>query len=139
MLGRDAFDFWIGTWDCAFDGGHAVNRVSRELGGRVIVERFEIDAPEPWSGRSVSVFHEPSQRWQQTWVDQDGSYWHFLGGLVDGSPSFGTPTPVDDPPLLKRMVFTDLADDAFHWRWESSADGAAWQVTWEIDYTRRMP
>lgn len=136
-LGPDGFDFWLGEWDCEFDGGHATNSITRELGGAVIRERFAVDAPQDFSGMSVSVFHQHSERWFQTWVDQNGAYWHFEGSLVDGHPSFGTPGPVDAENAYKRMVFTDISDDALQWRWESSPDGRMWTVNWEIAYKRR--
>ena len=37
------------------------------------------------------------------------------------------------------MVFSDIADDRFHWRWEASPDGAAWTARWSIDYRRSEP
>lgn len=136
-LDAATFDFWIGEWDCAFEGGHAINTVTRELGGHVLVERFEADAPRRWSGTSMSVFSAHDGRWRQTWVDEGGSYWAFVGGLVDGDPSFATPDRVDADQVFKRMVFSDIADDSFHWRWESSPDGDDWTVNWKIQYSRR--
>lgn len=136
-LGPDAFDFWLGEWDCDFDGGHATNSITREMAGHVVRERFSVDTPQRWNGTSMSVFHAHSGHWFQTWVDESGAYWHFVGSLVDGNPSFGTPTPVDAENVYKRMVFTDIADDSFHWRWESSPDADRWTVNWEIAYTRR--
>jgi hypothetical protein len=136
-LGADAFDFWVGTWDCEFEGGHAVNTVSKEFDGNVLREQFAMDAPQIWNGMSMSVFHAQLHIWQQTWVDDGGAYWHFVGGLVDGDPSFGTPAPVDEPSLYKRMVFFDISDDSFRWRWESSPDQETWIENWAISYTRR--
>ena len=136
-LDATSFDFWIGEWDCHFDGGHAVNTVTREFDGKVLVERFHADAPRAWAGTSHSVFSEHDATWRQTWVDEGGSYWAFVGTLVDGDPSFATPGPVDADQVFKRMVFSDITADAFHWRWESSPDGDVWTVNWEIDYRRR--
>lgn len=137
QLDASSFDFWLGEWDCVFDGGHAVNSLTREHNGHVIVERFTVDTPQAFAGTSVSVFAEHDGSWRQTWVDDGGAYWAFVGGLVDGDPSFGTPVPVDADQLFKRMVFSDIEADSFHWRWESSPDGDLWTVNWEIDYTRR--
>lgn len=137
LLDEQAFDFWVGEWDCAFDGGHAVNTVSREFGGKVLTERFAMDTPQVWSGTSVSVFHPKLHIWQQTWVDDGGAYWHFVGRLVDGNPSFATPGPADEPSLYKRMVFTDITANAFRWRWESSPDQTTWTENWAIAYERR--
>jgi hypothetical protein len=132
---EDALEFWLGTWDCVWEGGHGRNRVTRELGGRVIVERFEAIAPEPFEGMSVSVF-APVAGWRQTWVDGDGNYWHFVGEAGPGTFTFRTPERVDAERLLKRMVFSDIASDAFRWRWEASADGETWTERWAIAYRR---
>ena len=136
-LGADAFEFWIGVWDCEFEGGHAVNNVSREFEGKVLRERFAMDVPQVWNGTSMSVFHPQLHVWQQTWVDQGGAYWHFVGDRVDGDPAFASPTPVDEPSLYKRMVFSDISADSFRWRWESSPDRETWTENWAISYTRR--
>ncbi len=145
-LGPDTFDFWLGEWDCEFEGGHARNSVTRGFDDKVIRESFTVDEPRDWSGMSVSVFSDVAG-WRQTWVDESGNYWAFEGGLVDGHPSFGTPVPVDggielpdgsrSDALYKRMVFTDISTDGFSWRWESSPDRGAWTVNWEIRYSRR--
>jgi hypothetical protein len=138
-LDATAFDFWLGEWDCEFEGGHAVNTVTREYDGNVIMERFRADSPRAWAGMSVSVRGSHDGVWRQTWVDEGGSYWQFVGTLVDGDKSFATTEPVDADQTYKRMVFSDISRDRFHWRWESSPDGEDWTVNWEIDYHRRSP
>ena len=50
-----ALDFWLGDWQATWDGGSGRNQVTREVGGQVIVERFEAAGDEPFSGISVSV------------------------------------------------------------------------------------
>lgn len=75
--------------------------------------------------------------WRQTWVDESGNYWNFVGTRVDDDLSFATPGPVDAENVYRRMVFSDISPDSYHWRWESSPDGEAWTVNLEFDYTRR--
>jgi hypothetical protein len=134
----DDLSFWLGLWECTWDGGHGTNDVTFELDGHVIVERFAAVAPEPFDGMSVSVPDPGGTGWRQTWVDSSGSYWHFLGGRQpDGTFVFATPEPVDAERLYKRMVFSDITTDGFAWRWEASPDGAAWQQRWAITYRRR--
>jgi len=135
-MGPDALDFWIGGWDCTWAGGGGTNSITRELDGAVVVERFEAGAPQPFTGMSVSV-HDADAGWRQTWVDSNGSYWHFVGTQHDGTITFATPGPVDADKAFKRMVFSDISADAFHWRWESSPDAVAWTERWAIDYRRR--
>ena len=88
---------------------------------------------------SVSVHDPTSDRWRQTWVDSHGSYWHFVGTRTDEGTIFATPEPVDRDQTYKRMVFSDVTPEAFHWRWESSPDGTAWTERWAIDYRRTSP
>jgi hypothetical protein len=134
--GADALDFWIGEWTCTWEGGHGRNRLSKELNGRVVVERFESVAPEPWSGMSLSV-HDERHGWRQTWVDSTGNYWAFAGGPHAEGFMFTTTELEGDREIEKRMVFSDIGAEAFTWRWERSADGArTWEVLWTIDYRR---
>lgn len=135
-MGPDALDFWLGSWIATWEGGGGTNIVTRELADAVIVERFEAAPPDPWSGMSVSVHDPTSERWRQTWVDSNGSYWHFVGMRTGEGTIFATPEPVDADRLYKRMVFSDVTPDAFHWRWESSGDGSTWVQRWAIDYRR---
>ena len=114
------------------------NRVTRDLGGRVIVERFEAAGDEPFSGMSLSVLDPTSGRWRQTWADSNGGYWAFVGGpQPDGTFVFATPGPVDAERVHKRMVFSDIHDDSFAWRWEFSPDGVVWEQRSAISFTRR--
>lgn len=131
-------DFWVGDWDATWTGGTGRNRVIRDLGGRVIVERFEVAGDEPFSGMSLSVLDPTSGRWRQTWADSSGGYWAFVGGpQPDGTFVFATPGPVDAERVHRRMVFSDIHDDSFAWRWEFSPDGVVWEQRWAISYTRR--
>jgi hypothetical protein len=140
--GPAALDFWLGEWSCTWDGGHGSNRVARELGGHVVVERFESLAPERWSGMSLSVFDARQGRWRQTWVDSTGNYWAFEEGRDHDDLTFeveeiGTGDDGSSVEVRKRMVFSDIHRDAFRWRWERSSDGGAeWEPLWTIDYRR---
>jgi hypothetical protein len=136
VSGPIALDFWLGDWSCTWDGGHGTNRVSKELDGRVVVERFECLEPERWSGMSLSVFDE-AHGWRQTWVDSTGNYWAFRGEPHADGFSFSVGEFHDGREVEKRMVFSDIAADAFLWRWERSEDaGATWEPLWVIEYNR---
>ncbi len=137
MADRD-LDFWLGSWDCSWEGGQGTNTVTRELDGHVVVERFEALGPEPFTGLSVSVPDPATGGWRQTWVDSTGSYWAFVGGLrQDGTFVLGTPDRVDADQLYKRMIFSDIGPDGFAWRWEGSPDRRTWTEKWAITYRRR--
>lgn len=135
--GPGALDFWVGDWTCTWDGGHGQNRIAKELGGHVVVERFESFEPQRWSGLSVSV-HDERLGWRQTWVDSTGNYWAFEGGAHPEGFAFWVTELEDGREVGKRMVFSRIGDDALGWRWERSDDaGASWDVLWAIDYRRK--
>ena len=132
----DGLDFWLGDWVATWDGGSGRNSVTRELGGKVLVERFVADPPETFAGTSLSVGDDHG-RWRQTWADSEGSYWTFVGGpQTDGTFVLATTTPVDAQQVYKRMVFSDIEADSFRWRWEFSPDGRDWEQRWAISYRR---
>lgn len=119
----DELDFWVGEWNAVWDGGAATNTITKELDGAVVVERFE--SPE-LRGLSVSVPGDDG--WRQTWVDSQGSYLSFKGGIVDGVMELRNET--------HRMRFLDVAPDSFTWVWERK-EVAEWKLQWRIAYSRR--
>jgi hypothetical protein len=134
--GPASLDFWLGEWTCTWDGGRGRNAITKELGGRVVVERFESLAPERWSGMSLSVFDERNG-WRQTWVDSTGNYWAFRGSAHSEGFSFSVTEVEEGREVEKRMVFAGIQADTFDWRWERSVDGGAtWEPLWIIDYHR---
>jgi hypothetical protein len=137
IAGPDGLDFWLGTWDCSWEGGRGENRITRELDGHVIVERFASLEPERWTGMSWSV-HDARRGWRQTWVDSTGNYWALLGGPHPEGFAFAVSELEDDGrEVEKRMVFSSIGEDAFTWRWERSEDGRTWELLWRIDYRRK--
>jgi hypothetical protein len=133
---RRQFDFWLGCWELRWEGdGRGVNEIVSILDDRVILERFDGRPSIPLAGMSVSVFDEETGRWRQTWVDSDGSYLDFAGGL-DGDRMVLERERADG--RRQRMVWSDIEPEALHWSWEHSDDaGRSWTVDWAIDYRRR--
>jgi hypothetical protein len=131
-------EFWLGTWDVAWDGGAGTNRLARILGGHVIHEQFEgADAESRLHGESWSVFDSERRLWRQTWVDDTGGYLDLVGDRADGWFAFVRAAPERGAAARQRMVFRDLEADRFRWTWELSLDGGGtWDVRWEIEYRR---
>jgi hypothetical protein len=140
-------EFWLGTWAATWQGGAGTNRLQRILGGRVIHEQFEggpVDAAgvlapdgERLRGQSWSVFDAARALWRQTWVDDQGGYLDLVGDRVDGWFAFVRDAPERGPAARQRMVFRDVAAEAFRWTWELSLDaGTSWATRWEIHYRR---
>ncbi|MCB0264087.1 MAG: DUF1579 family protein [Calditrichaeota bacterium] len=142
------FDFWIGEWELTWPGGQGgtpegqtgrgVNHVVQYLGECVIFENFSF-ADSSFIGKSWSVYNLQKQLWQQTWVDNSGGYLLFTGGFADGKMELRTaPFQRNGVTYVSRMVFRNIAANAFDWDWQRSADnGETWQDVWNIHYQRK--
>ncbi|HEY4347803.1 MAG TPA: hypothetical protein VGM80_09450 [Gaiellaceae bacterium] len=136
---RRQFDFWIGEWDCRWDGGEGSNTIVAELDGMVILERFDGRPGTPLLGLSLSVYDDAAAVWRQAWADSSGTYLDFVGTFADGVMDLRREaTSADGAPLTQRMRFTEIAAERLVWLWERRRAGSTeWDVLWRIDYTRR--
>ena len=142
----DLFDFWLGEWTCTWknaDGtaGKGRNRIVRTLDGQAIEEQFEEDPSDPpplLRGRSLSVLHKASGQWRQAWVDNQGGFFAFTASVDGERRVFATALLPDGERVVgQRMVFHDIARDAFTWDWERTTDGGRhWTLLWRIQYRR---
>jgi hypothetical protein len=138
-------DFWLGEWDLTWPGdkpgetGHGTNSIRRILDGCVVQESFSGGDSMPLRGTSVSLF-DVTGKWKQTWVDNEGSYLDFSGGLDNGFMIFQRESVRrDGTKAMQRMVWKNITANELDWSWESSADGGkTWQVQWPIHYKRKQ-
>lgn len=144
-------DFWIGDWDVTIraraapdkdEWGEAkgTQRIESILGGCAISETFTAEGPQtPWAGRSYSSWQPQKKAWRQTWVDDQGSYLAFTGGVEDGVFTLhGEPRTVGDKTIEMRMVFLDVTATSLRWEWQRTEDGrATWLTMMVIDYRKR--
>lgn len=140
-------DFWVGVWDVRWDAspgqsaGRGTNTITRELGNCVIKEHFE-GGPSTGDliGHSVSTYHAAPKLWRQTWVDNQGGYFALTGGPAADGTFVLENTRLGETSPYRRMVFEAIKPNSLTWRWQGSKDnGATWQDSWVIHYTRRAP
>jgi len=135
------FDFWVGDWSLKWTNAEGKelagnNRIQSILNGCVIEENFE-DPVGKFQGKSVSVFNKGTQQWQQTWVDNNGSYLDFVGEFKDGKMVLARKATREGKEFLQRMVWYNIAADTLDWNWERSDDnGNTWKLLWKIHYKR---
>lgn len=130
-------DFWVGNWEATHSGGKSSNRITKVLGGCVVLKGFRGMPGTNLDGMSVSTFDPATRRWRQTWVDNTGAYLDFNAATVDGSMAFERSLEKDGKRIRQRMVFRDVKADSFQWDWQrSDDDGANWKTTWQIAYKR---
>jgi hypothetical protein len=130
-------DFWLGVWDCTWDGGgRGSNRIRAVLDGCAIEERFDAAPTAEFRGMSLSMYVPALGRWRQTWVDNAGNHFDLVGGMEQGTMVLACEEPGTTARL--RMVFFNVERDRLDWRWERSEDGGAtWQTLWRIHYRRK--
>ena len=134
---RRQFDFWLGTWDCRWDGGHGSNTVTAELDGVVILERFDGRPSTELQGISVSIFDESENAWRQTWVDSSGGFLDFTGRFDNGVMDLRREAIVDGATVGQRMRWTEIEANSFVWVWERLPAGSRnWETLWRIEYAR---
>jgi hypothetical protein len=131
---RRQFDFWLGEWSCSWAGGVGRNLVESICGGRVLRESFDGRPDIDLIGTSISVYDDQAERWLQTWMDNQGSWFHLAGAFGDGAMELLTARP-DARGETKRMRFQDIGERGFTWSWSSSG-GGDWTELWRIEYRR---
>lgn len=132
------FDFWVGDWQATWEGGNGNNTITKILNGCVIHEEFKAISGSPLLGISNSVYNSRTNKWQQTWVDNSGSYLDFSGEWKNQKMVLARSFEKDGQMIFQRMVWYNITENTFDWNWESSKDnGETWQVNWKIDYKRK--
>ena len=138
------FDFWLGNWDLEWKGPkgeiqRGTNEIKRILGGCVVEESFNGGPDLPLRGRSYSMFDRNSGTWKQTWVDNQGAYLDFTGGMSGGKMILSREFKDKQGNVrMQRMVFFDIKKDSLEWNWENSTDGGkTWNLAWHISYKRQ--
>jgi putative intracellular protease/amidase len=136
---RRQFDFWIGDWDVSWDkNGKGTNVIKSTLDGCVIVENFDGNPGMRLRGMSVSTYNAKLSKWQQTWVDNEGSYMDFTGEFKDGKMILQRKAVINRKEAIQRMVWYNITKDKLDWNWERSEDdGKTWNVLWKIAYIRK--
>ena len=89
-------------------------------------------------GISLSTYNAALGKWQQTWVDNSGSYLDLVGEYKNGEMILSRDAVVQDKAIKQRMVFYNISENELDWNWErSDDDGENWQVMWKIHYKRK--
>ncbi len=134
------FDFWIGDWDVkTAQGGIAgTSSVQLILAQCIIFENWTSGAGS--SGKSFNIYDVNDKKWHQTWVDDKGSFTHYIGGVKDGAMVVTADTLTAGKKSLARMTFSKLPNGDVRQFGENSADdGKTWTTAFDLIYSRKKP
>ena len=131
------FDFWVATWKLRWNGGEGTNLIQPIFDGRVIVEHFDGRPGISLRGMSVSTYDVDARVWRQTWVDSDGRYLDFAGGLRGRDMDLRRDGTHGGRSAVFRMLWHGISENSLLWNWECSSDaGRSWKTLWPIEYER---
>jgi hypothetical protein len=131
------FDFWIGEWDAKNVQGVTVGSSSIQLilGQCIIFENWSTPVS---SGKSFNIFNTTDKKWHQTWVDDKGTFTHYIGGLVEGKMVLDSDTVVNGKKAIGRMTFSKLPNGDVRQHGERSTDeGKTWITSFDFIYSKK--
>ena len=132
------FDCWVGKWEASWGArGKGLNTISVILDSCAIQENFNGSPSIPLRGHSYSAYNKFNKYWQQTWVDNNGSYLDFKGGFEDGKMILTREAIRDTQRFHQRMVWFNIQKNSYDWSWDRSDDeGKTWKPQWQVKYRR---
>ncbi len=148
LSSEEYYDFWVGKWDVSWDEGEGkigrgTNTIEKILDGKVIQENFRILEGQSagFKGISHSVYQPQFELWKQSWADNNGGYYDFVGKFDGDKRMFQTTVfeLEDGRKLTYRMIFYNIEENSLTWDWEVSYDaGENWNLMWRINYERKQ-
>lgn len=132
------FDFWLGTWDVTAAGKTApgaVNVISREHGGCVVLEQYTAGA---FTGMSINFYDSATGNWRQTWMSNAGAALYLKGGLDENGAMVMSDKGLVESDTINRITWTPNDDGSVRQHWEASSDGeATWTTVFDGLYTKK--
>ena len=133
---------FVGTWQVeasiAPPGMVGAATFAWVLGGRFLLQRAEIPHPEAPDGLCVIGAAEDEGRYVQHYFDSRGIARVYAMTFDDGVWRLWRDAPDFTPlPFHQRFAGTFSDDgDRIEGAWEHSPDGAAWELDFDLTYTR---
>jgi hypothetical protein len=127
------FDFWIGEWDVKNPQGvpSGTSSVQLILGQCIIFENWT--GGSGTNGKSFNIYDTNDKKWHQTWVDDKGTFTHYIGEMVVTAE-----TSVSGKPTLAKMTFTKMPNGDVRQHGENSTDGGkTWATSFDLIYSRK--
>ncbi len=134
-----AFDFWVGEWDVRPTGQPTAppsrSSIQSILEGCVVFEQYTANTGT-YYGKSFNIFDAATGRWYQRYVDSTGARLEWDGEIRENVMYY---TGMNNNPagqkVHDRLTFFKLENGHVRQLWEQSADGKAWAVVFDGDYS----
>lgn len=132
------FDFWIGEWEAKNPQGltGGTSSIQLILGTCIIFENWT--GTSGTNGKSFNIYNTADKKWHQTWVDDKGTFTHYVGGIENGSMVLVADTIINGQKGLAKMTFTKMPDSSVRQHGENSTDGGkTWTTSFDFRYVRK--
>jgi len=132
------FDFWIGGWEAKNPQGLVAGTSSIQLilGTCTIFENWT--GTSGTNGKSFNIYDTTDKKWHQTWVDDKGTFTHYIGGIEDGKMVITADTVISAKKTLAKMTFSKQPNGDVRQHGENSTDdGKTWATTFDLMYARK--
>lgn len=132
------FDFWIGEWEAKTPQGQTggTSSIQLILGQCIILENWT--GTSGTNGKSFNIFDTNDKKWHQTWVDNKGTFAHYIGEFKDGKMAIVADTILAGKKTLAKMTFSKLPNGDVRQHGENSVDeGKTWSTSFDLIYSRK--
>lgn len=133
------FDFWIGEWDVFNSQGiqSGTSKIDLILGDCVVLENWTDRFGG--QGKSFNKYNREKKRWEQYWVDEQGSTTFFWGKLEGANMVYHAEAPQPDGKMGEReLTFFNLGPNKVRQFSRITTDGGkTWTTEYDLTYVRR--
>ncbi|WP_439882137.1 hypothetical protein ACSX1A_03030 [Pontibacter sp. MBLB2868] len=135
-----AFDFWIGTWTVTLPDGALAGRnvILPVLGGCGLQENWT-SADGVYRGKSYNFYDKVTDKWHQTWIDNQGVSLQLSGGLqVKNMVLSSQPSRNKEGKMqTDRITWVPNPNGTVEQIWEKTIDGGkTWQKVFHGIYKK---
>ncbi|HVR40902.1 MAG TPA: hypothetical protein VMU84_17555 [Thermoanaerobaculia bacterium] len=132
------FDFWLGEWDVEANGAKtARSSIQLILDDCTIYENYGT-LNNAYSGKSFSMWNASLKRWEQRYVDTQGSSSDWIGKLEGDAMVFLRTKDATSSATTNRMTYTKEGPDKVRQKVDvSTDDGKTWSTQFDGLYVRR--
>lgn len=134
------FDFWIGEWEVYTNDelvGH--NKIELLQNGFLIQENWTSEK-ESFTGTSYNFYNLKIKKWQQVWIDKNGSNLLLNGNLIDGKMVLQSEgdSNMGEPNSIHKITWAPMPNGDVKQTWESTTDnGENWSIQFQGIYKKK--